>query len=117
MAIRDEQTALKLFRSAATAHAAATETGEYKVGNRAQKQLMKALKWLVANEATHLLHPLLDSSDVGPCTWAAAYLLAHQGDSNAEKALIKVAAEDNIHGFGAEMTLKEWRAGRLKLPV
>lgn len=118
MVIRNEQTAFERFCSAAATHAAATETGDYKIGNRAVKKMIEALKWLVANDAIHLLYPLLDSPDVGPCGWAAAYLLAHRGDLNAKKALTKLAAEeDNTHGFGAEITLKEWQAGRLLFPL
>ncbi|HIW74909.1 MAG TPA: DUF2019 domain-containing protein [Firmicutes bacterium] len=58
---------------------------------------------------------LLDDKNLYVKLWAAGYLLeAHP--ARAEKALEELAAaRGNMAGFNASMTLKEWRAGRLKL--
>ena len=96
-----------------TKHAEATEAGEYKIANAAYAQLIEALKWLYNSQETQLLHSLLTAPSVGTRLWTASYLLP-LGNSVAEAVLIELASINNIHGFGAEMTLQEWRAGRLK---
>ena len=58
---------------------------------------------------------LLDDKNLYVKLWAAGYLL-EADPARAEKALEEVgAARGNMAGFNASMTLKEWRAGRLKL--
>ncbi len=113
MRIPDEKAALALFCLAANAHAEAAETGNYRASKKAHQQLIAALRWLEDNQATHLLGPLLTAAEIGARLWAASYLL-HQRYALAEETLNTLATRPDIHGFGAAMTLREWRAGRLK---
>ncbi len=57
---------------------------------------------------------LTDSDDNVQC-WAASHLL-QLDDERAEQALEAIAGGDDIISFGAEMVLREWRAGRLSFP-
>ena len=101
------------FCAAASQHAASTESGDYKRGNKAHQRIIDALQQLEVQQATQLLRPLLQNPNVGTRLWTAAYLLRSNA-SDAEASLEAIAAQAGIHGFDAEMTLKEWRAGRLR---
>ncbi|MBX0290087.1 hypothetical protein K3G63_06535 [Hymenobacter sp. HSC-4F20] len=114
MSSKSEATAIILFCTATTAHAEAAETGDFNTSNKAHAQILEALEWLEKNSATQALVPLLNSSSVGTQIWAAAYLLL-QNDSKALNTLETIASTNTIHGLNAQMTLKEWRAGCLKI--
>lgn len=75
-------------------------------------QLIAALKWLEDHEQTQLLLPYLTSLNPSERLWAATYLLLSQ-HPGAEAALQTLASQPGILGFNAELTLREWRAGRL----
>jgi hypothetical protein len=58
---------------------------------------------------------LLQDSDIGVQAWAAAYALEFD-PAAGEPVLSKLAEQPGLIGFGAKMTLTEWRAGRLRFP-
>ncbi|UYZ64501.1 hypothetical protein [Hymenobacter weizhouensis] len=103
---------VEAFCQAATTHAEATNSGEYKTANRAYANLVAALKCLEAHESTHLLRPLLHSAMIGPKLWSATYFLS-RGETKAVDILNQLATRKDILGFSAQMTLREWQAGRL----
>jgi hypothetical protein len=114
MSIQNSEAAVTLFYTATNIHAEATEVGDYKKGNEAHAQIIKALKWLQENSLTHLLLPLLESSSIGTRSWAASYLLLHN-EQKAINTLELIASSKTIHGLSAQITLREWRMGRLKI--
>lgn len=47
--------------------------------------------------------------------WVASQLLA-EGEADAATILEKDTTTEGLHGFSAQMVLKDWRAGRLASP-
>ena len=107
------QILIERFCTAAAQHADATESGEYKRGNKAYAHIGDALRQLNAQQSIQLLKPLLQSPNLGIRVWTASCLL-HQNDPEAEAALQEVANLEGIQAFNAQMTLREWRAGRMQ---
>jgi len=58
---------------------------------------------------------LLESKDEGVTAWAGAHALEFAPEQ-AEPVLAKLAESPGLLGFGAQITLREWRAGRLTFP-
>jgi hypothetical protein len=114
---KSDEVLLETYRLAAAEHGLATESGDYRAGNRAHERLAKAYRTLrergPASQAKVLT--LLKDSDVGVRAWAAAHALEFD-PAAAEPVLTKLAAQPGLVGFGAQMTLREWRAGRLRFP-
>jgi hypothetical protein len=67
----------------------------------------------VAGEVERLLHCLTDSNP--SVVTAAAFYLLPEREAEAVEALKRVAKGKDLIAFGAEMVLKEWRGGRLKI--
>ena len=105
------------FVEGAREHGLYTVEGDAPATNRAYKKIILALKELreTPDRGESFLASLLQSEDLSVVTWAALYLLPSNPEE-AVKALQKVASEGkSLIAFDAEMTLKEWRAGRLKV--
>ena len=105
------------FIYAARKHGQATLEGDAPATNRNYKILVAALKELRGepDRGESSLLAMLESDDLSVVAWAASYLL-NSREKEAVAALNRVAASDTgLIGFGAEMVLKEWRAGRLKI--
>lgn len=67
------------------------------------------------DKGENFLIGLLEGDDPSVVTWSALHLLPFR-ESEAVLALQKATeAAHPLIAFGAEMTLKEWRAGRLKV--
>ena len=62
------------------------------------------------------LLPLLNHDDPAVVAWAGAHALEF-APLEGERALTALAERDGgVIGFGAEMTLAEWRRGNLRFP-
>jgi len=61
------------------------------------------------------LLPLLKDDDSSVRTWAAAHALTF-APTEAATVLKDLATAPGLIGISAEMTLREWRAGRLRFP-
>lgn len=59
--------------------------------------------------------PLLASDDRGVRAWAGAHALEF-APGEAEPVLLQLGETQDLIGFGADITLREWRAGRLRFP-
>jgi HEAT repeat protein len=103
------------YRSAAVSHGQATLSGDYKKANATYRVLDRAYSRLgtLGDDGQRALIQLLSDPDPSVRKWAARYLLFLEPHA-AEKALMEVAELPGIIGFGAGITLREWRAGRLK---
>jgi len=109
----DEQ----LYVNAASRHGAETLEGDAAAVNKAYSELVRALSALreSPDKGVEFLSGLLSSEDLSVVTWAALHLLPFKG-ADAEVALERVSRSGlRLISFGAEVTLREWRAGRLKV--
>jgi len=105
------------FVEGAREHGLYTVEGDAPATNRAYKKLSLALKELreMPDRGEGFLAGLIQNEDLSVVTWAALYLLPSRPEE-AVQALQRVAGEGkSLIAFDAEMTLKEWRAGRLKV--
>ena len=105
------------YSEAASMQGAATETGDYKSGNKASDLLAAIYSELRrrGRESQCALLRLLGSDDPGVRLWAASHVLEFSpaDGGQALEALIPVG---KFIGLCAETTLKEWRQGRLRFP-
>ena len=114
--MRNKNALIERYIQAAQAHGAATQRGDYKEANCQHDRIIKALKGLRAlpeGEREALLE-MLRNYDANVRAWAATYLLFLAPDI-AVPMLEEIAAEPGIVGFNAEVTLREFRNGTLKL--
>ncbi|OUJ67710.1 hypothetical protein BXP70_28670 [Hymenobacter crusticola] len=107
---------LARYKQAAVAHGEATAQGNYRAGNQQYEQLIwhyLALRTAGSEGLAHLLTLLADENTSVAC-WAATHLLPYY-EQQAIETLNRIATHTDIVAFNAEMTLQEWRNGRLKL--
>lgn len=83
--------------------------------NRAADRVAAVYRELRDRDQREALLPLLGSDNPGVRGWAAAHALEFAPEK-AISVLEASFADPFPHGFNAEMTLKEWRAGRLRFP-
>ena len=112
--IKDINTALTLFKDAASEQAQATESGDYKTANKCYSQIIRAATFLKNNNALNELNDLLLQESIGVRLWAACYLLSID-EKQAIIILESIAKTQGIHSLTAKTTLNEWRNGNLKL--
>jgi len=99
----------------ASQHGIATESGDYKKGNKAHDKLIKIYRQI--KEQGYLAHPMfkemLYSSDPSVRSWSASHLLAISPEE-AEAVLTDVGKTPySLVAFSATITLEEWKNGRL----
>ena len=119
IAIKDQtdEALIETYRSAASAHGRASASGDSRGANRAHDVLASAYRTLRARgpDSQAKLLQLIRDPDVGVRTWVAAHALEFSAETG-EPVLIDLAAQPGLVGFNAKMTLREWRAGRLRFP-
>jgi hypothetical protein len=104
------------YVSAAIAHGKAS-TSDYREANRQHDIIQDVYRELRSRgrSAQKVLLGLLDHPDEAVRGWAAFHCLEF-APKEAEPVLGTLSKSTGISGFGAEMTLKEWRKGSLKFP-
>jgi hypothetical protein len=105
------------YRDAAKRHGEATLSDDPSSGNADARLIGAVYAELRRRDLRSALLPLLENGDIGVRKWAAAHALDFAPDQG-EPVLSEIARDDpaGILGFGAEMTLEEWRGGRLRFP-
>lgn len=105
------------YREAAVRHGDAIARGDHQSANRAANRIAAIYSELRRRglEAQRQLIPLLDAPEPRVRGWAAAHSLEF-APSEGEAVLIRLVSQSGLLGLSAEMTLKEWRAGRLRFP-
>jgi hypothetical protein len=106
------------FREAAIAHKTGTAEGKVRETNRAFDRMIAAVKAMRKgpDRGKGYLTELLFDPEVAVRSSAATYLLPLD-EPAAVFVLEEVAnGRHKFVSFTAEMVLREWRAGRLKLP-
>lgn len=109
---------LKRYTAAAIAQGVATESGNSNKGNRAADLLVAINRELRRRgaEAHQSLLKLLSHADPAVRGWAGCHALEF-APREAEQALEEVARiPKSPIAFTAEWTLREWKAGRLRIP-
>jgi hypothetical protein len=108
---------IEQYRTAAAAHGAATELGEYRAANRHHDLLAQIYRELRARgtDAQRELLVLLDDVDAHVSAWAAAHALEFAPE-RGEPVLRRLAANRGFVALNAEMTLQEWSKGTLRFP-
>lgn len=104
------------FRAAAQQHGIEVEQGDHRRANAAYERGLAIAKEIKARGADgeQALIELLNADSASVRGWAAFNLLASQ-PALAEAALERIASgPPGFTRLSAEMTLEEWRAGRLK---
>lgn len=102
------------FINAAILHGEATETGDYKLGNKQYAVIANAYRKLKDQKnGIEILHKLMNHKNISVQSWAASYLLKTHTEE-AKKVLQSVADKHGLVGFSAKMTLQEWEKGNLK---
>ena len=98
-------------------HGAATDHGDHEDANTAHDALMRALAVLreSPDRGRSVLTGLLEHEDPHVRCWAATHLLPLNEEA-AVRALEALTSEPPFVGFNAKMVLREWKAGRLKVP-
>lgn len=105
------------YRQAATQHGKSIEMGDHQVANRAADRVSTIYAELRRRglEAQRQLLPLLEDTNLRVRGWAAAHALEFAKEKG-ESVLTKLALQPGLLGFSAQMTLTEWREGRLQFP-
>lgn len=106
---------LSAYRDAATRHGKATETGDHKAANKMANVVATVYSELRRRGAREHLLPLLTDEAGGVRLWAASHALEFAPQQGAQ-VLTSLASAGRLLGMSAEMTLREWRAGRLQFP-
>jgi uncharacterized protein DUF2019 len=109
---------LALYARAAAAHGRATESGNYNAANSSANEITAAYRQLrkCGVPGQNALKELLSHEDRGIRLWAATHALEF-APREAERVLNSLALnKGTLVSVSAEMTLSQWRAGRLKLP-
>lgn len=111
-----DEALIKRYRIAASVHGRASASGDSRAANRAYKRLTLAYRTLRARGpgSQAKLLSLIRDGDVGVRTWVAAHALEFCPGAG-EPVLVDLGAQPGLVGFDAMMTLREWRAGRLKI--
>ena len=98
--------ALAIFEESAAAQSRATETGDYKLGNKYFDKEMKALTYLYQQGHLSDLKNFLNHEDVGVRSFAAYALLPIYEDL-CKTVLLDISNKfSNIHGSDAMTILK-----------
>lgn len=85
------------------------------MANRQHGIISAIFRELRERDLQDALLPLLESQDRDVRAWAAAHALTFAPDKG-RRVLEHLSKESGIVALEAEMTLREWRAGRLKFP-
>jgi len=103
------------FIESARAHGKGTVEGDALTTNKAYKNLIIALRELreTPDRGDAFLATLLQDSDPSVATWAALHLLPTKSDQAIFTLQNVTKTAPSLIALGAEMTLREWQAGRL----
>lgn len=107
---------LDTYRAAADLHGRSTISGNSRSANRAARRLAECneeVQCRGAEAQEEFLRMLRDQSGDVPL-WSAAHCLAFRPDLGEEVLEALILSGGHV-GLSAQMTLREWRAGRLKL--
>lgn len=109
---------VSLYAECAVKHGAATEDGDHEEANANADVVAAVFREMRrrGTESKEKLVGLLENENLSVQCWAATHSL-ETAPKRAQEVLERLANISNSFiGLDAEMTLEEWRAGRLKFP-
>ncbi|WP_169791508.1 DUF2019 domain-containing protein [Sandaracinus amylolyticus] len=113
---RRDRSPVRRYADAARRHEQGTNDADPRKANRAARELTRLWKQIRrSDEQLAEFVELLGHEALSVRLWAATHLLPID-PLRAERAIEELTREPGILGFGARMTLQEWRAGRLREP-
>ena len=106
--------AVNIIIESSKKHAAATETGDYKIANKNYHLIKKAVDYLMQTDEVQRLCELLDYDNASDQVWVASFLIKY--DNQKAVNTLELIASQSIphHSFDTKMVLQEWRKGKLK---
>lgn len=107
---------LRLYETAAREHGEALDKSNPETANRAHDLVTAIRHELKERGSEMILVPLLRSPEGRVRSWAATHLLEIAPDEAVPVLEDLANGERGYLRLGSEMVLKEWRAGRLRLP-
>ena len=105
------------YQRVASKHGEAAHGPDASVANSDADMIAAVYRELRRRSAERTLLVLLESPDLGVRSWAAAHAMEFAPDQG--EPVLTALSESGVAGpirLGAEMTLREWRAGRLRFP-
>ncbi|MEZ6003945.1 MAG: DUF2019 domain-containing protein [Planctomycetota bacterium] len=104
------------YERAAAAQGAAGDNGDYRKANAAYDEVSRVLKEVrrLPDRGMELLTRLARNENPHVRLWAATHLLPLD-EVMALAVLSALTSEPPFCGINAEMTIQEWKAGRLKI--
>ena len=112
--IGNVEEALKMLEEYSIRQAQTLETGNSKVGNKCFDYKINCLSYLYKHGKLKMLEDYLSYENVG-VRETAAYAYLSICPQKGEKVLSEIARGNyGFHSITAEMTLKEWKEGRLE---
>ena len=102
------------YAEAAHRHGEATADGR-RSANADADEIAAIYRELRGRNKQRVLLTLLDSQDAGVRAWAGTHALEFAPEEG-EPVLARLAETDGLIAFGAQISLREWRAGRLRFP-
>jgi Domain of unknown function (DUF2019) len=116
--LKDESTdeLVARYRDAARGHGEAIRQGDSRTANRDADVVASVYRELRERQRESVLLILLEDPDPSVRGWAGAHALEFAPTEGEPVMEALVTEGEGIEGFNAEITLEEWRAGRLRFP-
>jgi hypothetical protein len=108
---------IKAYSESAMIQGQATESSDYKTGNKASELISVIYSELRHRgiDSQRALIPLLGDSDPGVRLWAASHAMEFS-PTDGEPVLKSLITVGRFLGLCAKTTLEEWKKGRLSFP-
>ncbi len=113
--IKTTEEAIKIFEDESINHGLFTENGDSKKANESYFLINKSASFLHNQKSLDLLLSLLENDNLSVRLWSAYYLLDTNNKDKALDVISKISKGSGIVSFNAEMTLKEYNKGNLKI--
>ncbi|MFT3727119.1 MAG: DUF2019 domain-containing protein [Terricaulis sp.] len=112
-----EEELIQAYHDSAKRHGEATKNGDPEAANSAAKSVTAIYGELRrrGRSTQDKLLPLLFDAEPSVRLWSASHVLEF-APSEGEAVLSKLSESASLLGLDAEVTLEEWRAGRLQFP-
>lgn len=113
--IKNMTDALNIFYNSAKVFGDATETGDYKKGNKQHDAIRKCIAYLKSEGKLEELQVFYESENPSVRLWSA-YALLPVYPARSRKVLNDLIEEKCPMSFEAKITLQEWDKGTLGFP-
>lgn len=105
--------AVRQFKDNCILQGQATETGDYKKGNKCTDKIFKSVEFSRSNNKLDLLKPFLYEKNENLRIWTARALIRLHNGLCLDILQDIANHSDNIHGFDAKMVISEYKKGHI----